>query len=108
MLVHSFASLLVNPASWANFDDFQNISVLVEQYPPSTNPQPITISPLKFFDFSRQSRWIRGIDFDLFPDQIGLVSGHSTQKTECLFAVCDYKHAYMLADREHYFNKKVA
>jgi hypothetical protein len=108
MLVHSFASLLVNPASRANFNDFQNIPVLVEQYPPSTNPQPITISPLKFFDFSRQGCGVSGIDFDLFPDQSGLISGHSTQKTECLFAVCDYEHVCMLADREHYFNKKVA
>jgi hypothetical protein len=108
MLVHRFASLLVNPASWANFDNFQNISVLVEQYPPSTNPQSITIPPLKFFDFSRQGCGIRSIDFDLFPDQSSLVRGHSTQKTECLFAVCDYEHASMLAHREHNFNKKVA
>jgi hypothetical protein len=108
MLFHSFASLLVNPTSGANFDDFQNITVLVEQYPPSTNPQPITVPPLKFFDLTRQSCGICGIDLNLFPDQSGLVSRHSTQKTECLFAVCDYKHTIMLADREHNFNRKVA
>ncbi|MBF0623872.1 MAG: hypothetical protein HQL82_03595 [Magnetococcales bacterium] len=63
------------------------MTMLIEQYPPVSNPQSVAVSALEFLHLPRQGTGIRGIRRDFMPNQGGLIGGYAAQGAQRLFAV---------------------